>query len=264
MQDAKATSTPMEADYLKHQTEENLLPNNIEYHKAVGGLLYIATTTRPDISAAVGLLCRRTNHPRQCDWNAVKRVHRYLKGTAELRLHICVGRETQLNGYVDADWGSDPEDRKSISGYIFMHGGNTISWGSKKQTSVALSSTEAEYIAASLACQELSWLHQLFVDLGYKVDYPTILREDNQGCIKLATSEKSSARTKHIDVRHHYLRNLQEQNVMRLVYCTSQDMVADALTKPLPRSRFTALTEKMGLINRAPSSGGVRDSTMHR
>ena len=154
MNDAKGASTPMEAGYLKLEGEYDLLPDNELHRQAVGALLYVATTTRPDIAAAIGILCMRVSNPRQRDWNALKRVIRYLKQTISLKLKISADHDLDLVGYVDADWGGDISDRKSTSGFFYLLGQSPISWSSKKQVSVALSSTEAEYVSAGYASQE--------------------------------------------------------------------------------------------------------------
>jgi len=211
-------------------------------------MLYIATTTRPDIAAAIGILCRRVSNSRQRDWNAVKRVMRYLKQTVNLKLKISADTNCELVGYVDADWAGDISDRKSTSGYIYKLGQSPVSWSSKKQAYVTLSSTEAEYVSAAYASQEVIWIRQLLDDLGLPATHPISLYEDNQGCIKLAASEKINARTKHIDVRHHHLPDLVDRDVINFVYCETNNMVADALTKPLPRPKFEELRSAMGLV----------------
>jgi transposase InsO family protein len=249
LSDANGCTTPMNTEYLNITEDEKLLDSNEQYRKAVGALLYVAITTRPDISAAVSILCRKVSSPRQCDWTAVKRVIRYLKQTVNMQLKLCKDDNLKLIGYVDADWAGDKTDRKSTSGYLFQLGKATISWTSKKQESVALSSTEAEYIAAATASQEMIWLRQLLSDLQVPIIGPTVMYEDNQGCIKLACNEKSSARTKHIDVRHHHLRDLQARNIIDLKYCASDQMLADVMTKPLARHKLNSISELMGLCN---------------
>lgn len=244
--DANGCNTPMLTDYLNIE-EENLLPSNEQYRQAVGALLYIATTTRPDITTAVSILSRRVSTPRQCDWTAVKRVIRYLKETINLKLKLEAADDLQLIGYVDADWAGDKSDRKSSSGYLFELGNNTISWLSKKQTTVALSSTEAEYIAAALASQELLWLRQLLIDLDIPCTEATTIFEDNQGCIKLVCVGKMNARNKHIDIRHHHLRDLQTKGIMDLKYCSTDEMLADVMTKPLNRHKLIGINNRIGL-----------------
>lgn len=248
MKDAKGASTPMDTAYPKLEGEYDCLPDNCLYRQAVGAILYIATTTRPDITAAMGILCRRVSNPRQRDWYAVKRIMRYLKHTADLKLKICADNNLELVGFADADWAGDIGDRKSTSGYLYKLGNSPVSWSSKKQSSVALSSTEAEYISAAYASQEAVWLRQLLADFGIPPTTATIMYEDNQGCIKLANNDKMNARTKHIDVRHHHLRDLINCDVINFVYCETNMMIADALTKPLPRPKFEELRFAIGLV----------------
>ncbi|KAM4045391.1 uncharacterized protein ACNLHF_009219 [Anomaloglossus baeobatrachus] len=244
MTEAKGVSTPMESSYLKLE-EDDLLPKNEKYRQAVGALLYISTMTRPDIKTAVGILCRYVEKLRQKDWNAVKRVLRYLKETQGVNLKLFAAGNLKLTGYADADWAGDSHDRKSTSGYVFKLGESSISWSSRKQVSVALSSTEAEYVSAAYASQEIIWLRQLMDDLGKPLTQPTVIYEDNQECIKLACSEKISARTKH--VRYHHLHDLIDHGIIQFVYCETHKMIADSLTKPLPRPRFQGLRTTMGL-----------------
>ena len=210
--------------------------------------MYLATTTRPDIAAAINILCRSVEKPCQRDWKAVKDVMRYLKQSIHLKLKMSADSKPDLIGYVDADWAGDTVDRKSTSGYLFQLGDSPISWSSRKQMSVALSSTEAEYVAAAYASQETVWLRQLLSDLGEPATGATRMYEDNQGCIKLATSERINARTKHIDIRHHHLRDLVENGIIELEYCETDKMIADAMTKPLPAPKFKELRSKMGII----------------
>jgi hypothetical protein len=173
---------------------------------------------------------------------------RYLKQTIDLKLEISANYDVILRGYVDADWAGNADDRKSTSGYLFFLGRNLISWSSKKQNCVALSSTKAEYISAALAGQEIVWLRQLLEDMHELYTQSTTIYEDNQGCIKLANNEKTSSRTKHIDVRYHYLRDLVENNIIAFEYCETMEMVADAMTKPLARLKLEEHRNAMGLI----------------
>ena len=247
LSEAKGASIPMDTAYPKLSGEYDLLPDNDQYREAVGALLYIATTTRPDISAAMSILCRRVSKPRQRDWTAVKQVLRYLKQTIDLKLEISANTNLNLAGYVDADWAGDSSDRKSTSGYLFQLGSNLVLWSSKKQMSVALSSTEAEYVSAAQASQEILWLRQLLIDIGEPATQATVLFEDNQGCIKLANKDKVSTRTKHIDIKYHHLRDLTERDIIQLEYCETNKMLADMLTKPLPKHKLEELRTMIGL-----------------
>lgn len=245
--DAKPAATPMETGFLTASPEDTVeLKNNSLYRKVMGSLLYIATVSRPDIAVAFGFLCRRVEKPSQYDWNAAKRVIRYLMSTSEAKLRLSSAKDDKLIIYVDADWAGDKVDRKSTSGYVFLFGRAVIAWCSRKQTSVAISSTEAEYIAASFASRELLWLRQLFKDMGIPLREPITMYEDNQGCIKLI-SGSGSARSKHIDVCYHQIRDLLEKGLIKVYYCLSEEMLADILTKPLAREEFMELAKLLGM-----------------
>ncbi|GBN19276.1 Copia protein [Araneus ventricosus] len=238
LKEAKPTNIPMDPNYLKQEGEDDILPNNTQYRKAVGALLYIATVSRPDIAVAVNILSRRNEKPRERDWNAVKRIIRYLKTTAELKLIINMDKEPILTAFCDADWANDKSDRKSTSGSVFKLGNCTIQWMSKRQNCVALSSTEAEYVSAANTAQVIVWLINLTKDLDLPQPLPVTIYEDNQSCIKLSQSDKHQSRTKHIDVKFHHIRHLRETGMIELEYCQSKEMTADILTKPLPRPAF--------------------------
>ncbi|GBN12713.1 Retrovirus-related Pol polyprotein from transposon TNT 1-94 [Araneus ventricosus] len=222
LKEAKPTNIPMDPNYLKQEGEDDLLPNNTQYRKAVGALLYIATVSRPDIAVAVNILSRRNEKPRERDWNAVKRIIRYLKTTAELKLIINVDKEPILTAFCDADWANDKSDRKSTSGSVFKLGNCTIQWMSKRQNCVALSSTEAEYVSAANTAQVVVWLINLTKDLDLPQSLPVTIYEDNQSCIKLSQSDKHHSRTKHIDVKFHHIRHLRETGMIELEYCQSK------------------------------------------
>ncbi|XP_043937492.1 secreted RxLR effector protein 161-like [Protopterus annectens] len=160
-------------------------------------------TTHPDIAAAKSIFCSCVSKPCQTDWNSIKKRMRYIKDTKGLSLKLSAVRDLNLKGYVDSDWVGDLNTCKSTSGYLFKLENSSISWSSKKQISMMLSSTEAEYISFPYASYKAIWLRQLHEDLGEPVSQPMVLYEDNQRYIKLATSQKINARTDHIDVRHH-------------------------------------------------------------
>ena len=171
----------------------------------------------------------------------------FLKQIVHLKLAITGSVDSKLIGYIDADWADDTLVRKSTSGYLFKFSGNTISWSSKTQTSVALSSTRAEYVSAALASQEAVWLQQLLEDMGIIKTEPITLFEDNHGCLKLADNEGMSVQTKHIDIKHHHLRDLVQHNVIKLEYCETNRMIADILTKPLPKPKLEELRAMIGI-----------------
>lgn len=245
LSDAKESETPMDVSFLK-ATNEDYLPNNNQYRQAIGSLLYVAVNTRPDISAAVTILAQRVEKPTQRDWLEVKRIIKYLKHTATHQLQLGFINNTDLIGYADADWGEDRESRKSNSGFVFLFGG-PIYWTCRKQSCVALSSTEAEFIALAEASKECIWLRNILIEFGVNVEKPTQIFEDNQSCIKLTESEKFNMRSKHIDIKAHNIQDLIQKEAITLKYIPSDDNIADLLTKPLPKAKFNDLKAKFNL-----------------
>ena len=217
------------------------------YSKLIGSLMYAATGTRPDISFAVSTLARFMSDPHPVHWDAAKRVLRYLKGMKNLCLTF--GRnENGLVGYTDADWASQAH-RHSISGSVFLVSGGAISWSSRKQPIIALSTTEAEYIAASDASRELLWLRALTSELNFSSDSPTTLFCDNQSAIKVAKNGLLHARTKHIDIRYHFIRETILNGHLDIIYCPTSEMIADVFTKALPSSKLNFFAELLGLFS---------------
>ena len=149
-------------------------------------------------------------------------------------------------GFSDADWAGDQDDRRSTTGNMFFLSGGAVSWFSKKQATVALSTAEAEYIALSQGAQEGTWLKRLLTELGMS-DSPTVILEDNQGAIAIAKNPVNHSRTKHIDIRYHYIRECVQNGQIQVQYCPTFDMKADILTKPLTRQRFEYLRREIGL-----------------
>ena len=176
---------------------------NIPYHEAVGSLMYASLGTRPDITYAVQTVSRFTKNPGVAHWDAVKRIFRYLKGTRELWLSYGeIKRE--LTGYADAD-GNMAEDRHAISRYAFLLHGGAVSWTTKRQEIISLSTTESEYIAATYAAKEALWLRSLISQLFDTTLEATMLFSDNQLAIALTKDHQYHTRTKHIDVRFHFI-----------------------------------------------------------
>jgi hypothetical protein len=167
-------------------------------------------------------------------------------------------------GYSDADWAGDIDTRRSTSGYVFLLNGGCISWRSKKQRTVALSSTEAEYMALSEATQEAVWLKAFMRELGEDAgDGALTVYEDNQGAIALAKNPEFHKRTKHIDIRYHFVREKVEDGQVMLQYCPTQDMLADLMTKPISAPQFVALRTKLGVTVAGESSGSVDNIDTH-
>lgn len=160
----------------------------------MGSLLYLSTATRPDITYAVSNVAKFCAKPTKQHWIAVKRILRYLKGTQKYGLLFKTSTEKDCVGFSDADWGGDLDDRKSTSGYVFQIGGTAISWRSKKQACVALSTAEAEYIALA---QESVWLQQLLADIKKEPPKKMVIFEDNQSAISIARNPQFHGRSKH-------------------------------------------------------------------
>jgi len=246
MTEAKPVSTPMDLNVKLVKEDGYSKPvDPVNYQSMVGSLLYAAIGTRPDISYAVGKLSKFCAAPTEAHLTAVKRVLRYLKGTISLVLQYNRG-DDELIGYSDADWGSDGDDRHSTTGNLFLMSGGAVSWLSKRQAVVALSSAEAEYIALSSATQETVWIRRLLGDLTNVLE-PTVLMEDNQGAIAMSRNPVDHARTKHIDIRYHFVREAVQNRIIELIYCPTINMIADVLTKPLAKERFSTLRSGMGV-----------------
>jgi hypothetical protein len=182
-------------------------------------------------------------------WIAVKRIFRYLQGTLQFKLRFGGLSAQDVVGYCDADWADDLEDRRSTTGFVFMMGGGATLWSSKRQpTIVALSMTEAEYMASTQATKEAIWMTKLMKELGYmKEKKVMVIRCDNQGAISLTKNPTQHARTKHIDVQHHFVRERVENGEVTFEYCSTEEMVADVLTKALPKERHYKLISMFGL-----------------
>lgn len=233
LNEAKPSKYPMDPGYGKIKSEKLL--NNDNYQKLLGSLLYISVNSRPDISACVSILAQKVCEPTQEDWNELKRILKYLKGTEDFFLRLSKTKDSinLLEGYADANWAADRESRKSNSGYVFLLNGCAVSWSCKKQACVALSSTEAEFIALSETCKEAIWLRKLLEDMEIIQASPTVIYEDNQSCLSIIKEEKLSNRTKHIDTKRYFVKNNVDKNYVICKYCPTENMVADMMTKPL-------------------------------
>jgi hypothetical protein len=218
----------------------------IPYRSAVGSLIYLVTGTRPDIAVATSNVAKYCENPGPQHWQAVKRIFRYLKGTSDLGL-LFNPKDDTLIGYSDADWAGDIDSRRSTTGYLFTIGGVPVSWKSKKQATVALSTAEAEYMALSAATQEVSWLRKFLANFGFSLSDATVIFEDNQGCIALAKNPIAHERTKHIDIRYHFVREQIEAKTIDVRYISTEDMLADLLTKGMTKDRHLKLCNAISL-----------------
>jgi len=219
------------------------------YRSLIGSLLYCAVATRVDIVETVSRLCRSMANPTEADMKKAIRCLRYLKGTRQLGL--CFSREDGLKVYCDSNWAGAQDKRRSRSGYAFLLNNAAIIFRSIVQKSQALSTAEAEYVALCAASQDVSFLLQMLEELGIHHPDPVVVYEDNQACMTIATSEVSSPKLKHIDLRFHFCRTMIEAKKIRLVHCPTYHQAADILTKPTDVCTFVRhRSTLMGLHDR--------------
>ncbi|XP_057671346.1 uncharacterized protein LOC130903102 [Diorhabda carinulata] len=203
MLESKAVNTPLDNSVNLSNVEGDTWDPKIPYQELIGSLKYLAVMTRPDISHAVSLLSQYNNSYTKLHWQYVKRVLRYLKGTADFSMKFSKNN-SKLTVFTDADWGADKKDRKSFTGYVFKLSGGSVSWKSCKQRTVALSTTEAVYMALSEAAKEAIYLRNLLFEITGEFDCINIFN-DNQSAQKLACNPDFHDRSKHIDIRYHFV-----------------------------------------------------------
>jgi transposase InsO family protein len=263
MADCKPVGTPMlpglklSSDQCPQTAEEKAEMQNIPYINAVGSLLYLALLTRPDIAYAAGVLARFNSNPGMTHWKAVKHLFRYLKGTVDLKL--AYGPDPSMDNdrfitFCDADHGGNKDNGKSTSGYMVKLGSGVVCWSSKLQPVVALSTTEAEYVAGVAAGKEICWLQNLLNELGYTASAPSKLYIDNQSALSVAKNPEHHGRMKHLDLSFYWLRDKVQRNAILPIYLQTEEMPADLLTKALPKPQVLKLRGMMGLVN--GKSGG--------
>lgn len=248
MSDCKGANTPIDTNINFFNTEGSTVCDvNLPYQKLLGCLMYLAVLTRPDIAYAISFLSQFNNCYTEEHWKCAKRVLRYLQNTKAHSLIFSRDSDnSHVEGYVDADWASDKNDRKSYTGYVFKLSGSAVSWKSVKQKSVALSSTEAEYMALSEATKEAIYLRSLLSELIGKLECIVIFN-DNQSAQKLSTNPVFHERSKHIDVRYHFIREAISENLIDIKYMQTDEMIADVLTKGLQNVKHNKFVRNMGL-----------------
>jgi hypothetical protein len=247
MEDCRPMSTPMVTNWKKLSASDSQLVDATGYRQLIGSLMYLVNT-RPDICFAVNTLSQYMVEPRSVHWIGAKHVLRYIAGSVDYGLDYVRGDGVSLVGYTDSDWAGCAIDRKSTSGCCFGLGSGLVSWYSRKQKSVALSSAEAEYMAASQASCEAIWLRKLLVGLFGQELPPTVIHCDNQSCIKLSENPVFHDRSKHIEIRYHFIRDWVQRGAVQLQYIPTDEQVADILTKALPRGKHVYFRDKMGLV----------------
>ncbi|KAH7428366.1 hypothetical protein KP509_10G089200 [Ceratopteris richardii] len=245
MQDCKIAGTPMEVNHKLSSHEGELIEDITSYQSLVGSLNY-ATLTRVDICYNVSVLSQFMHTPRKPHMDAAKRILKYLKGTINEGLYYPYVSVLGLKLFSDADWAGSKEDRRSTSGYLTFADSKLISWSSKKQPTIALSSTEAEYRGLAIATQEAMWMKTLFKDLGLEFGTPTIFG-DNMSSIHLAANPIFHARTKHIEVHYHYVREKVLSKEIQISSVSTHKQCADILTKALDGTKLCKFKAMIGL-----------------
>lgn len=244
LREAKRVSTPFDSNLVLTKSGtvdgQQHVTVDVPYRMAIGSLSYALIGTRPDIAFALSVLSSYANEPKRVHWQALKRVIVYLRDTATLGLTYgpSQGNVCKLVAYSDASYAADVDTRRSTAGYLVLCNNAPVVWRSTKEKQVAVSTTEAEFLAASLACREILWCRQLLWELGRLQREPTLLRVDNQGAIALIANPQTHARTKHIDVRYMFVRAAHAERKIAVRYVATSAQLADALTKGLPRCKF--------------------------
>lgn len=242
---ASPVDTPMERG-LKLSDNSDLLKDPGQYRRLVGRLIYL-TVTRPDIMYSVHILSRFMHQPRNLHMEAALRVVRYLKGAPGQGLFFASKSDLKLRAYCDSDWAGCPMTRRSTTGYCVFLGPSLISWKSKRQKTVSLSSAEAEYRAMAGACCELSWVRYLLRDLGILQQEPAELYCDNRAALHIAANPVFHERTRHIEMDCHYIRDKIQDGSITTKFVRSAHQLADVLTKPLGKEIFIPMVRKLGV-----------------
>ena len=247
MAESKPVSTPFDTGIklvkMSNTSEED---KKLPYRELVGALTYLSTSTRPDIAFAVSCLGQFNNCFGAEHWRAAKRVLRYLKGTSDVGL-VYGSTPDSLRSFVDSDWGSCTEDRRSFTGFLFLLHGSPISWDSRKQRTVALSTTEAEYMALSECAKEAIYLQRFIQELGFNDMSKLTIFCDNRSALRLVENPIFHAKSKHIDIKYHFVRDAFENKSFAIKYIPTEEQIADFMTKALPRAKHAWCSESAGL-----------------
>ncbi|KAH9106465.1 hypothetical protein AeMF1_017920 [Aphanomyces euteiches] len=253
MAQVKSQPTPIGVDHGFYDEGDESEMSQTELREIVGSLLWLAGSTRPDISVAVNMLARHVSNHNVNHERGAKRISRYLAGTMDVGLLLIPNTEKDIKSeiFCDADWAGNKTNRRSTSGCLMTVNGSSVAWYSKQQAVVALSTMEAEYIASSVGVQECLWIDQLMVELKLKNVAPTQLWNDNQSALKTMENDMAKSRAKHIDIRFHFIRDAVKSNKVRTGYCETGKMPADILTKPLSTELHMRLKPLLGMKSKS-------------
>lgn len=249
MTDCNSAQTPMEVRLKLSKRSQAPEVDSTKYRSIVGSLRYLIHT-RPDLAHPVGIVSRFMEAPTSEHLAAVKHILRYVKGTLSFGCSYVKkkdAKDEQLHGYSDSDMAGDVDDRKSTTGVAFFLGPNLVSWLSQKQKVVALSSCEAEYIAAATAACQGVWLGRLLGDLLDQEPEKVLLKIDNKSAISLCKNPVHHDRSKHIDTRYHYIRDCVEEGKVEVDHVCTEDQLADILTKSLGKQKFLEMRKRIGV-----------------
>jgi hypothetical protein len=244
---AKTVTSPMSSSTTLSRFDGEAFDDPSLYRSIVGSLQYLSLT-RPDVSFAVNKVCQFLQRPTIPHWTTVKRILRYLKHTLFHGLYIRRNSAHQLHAFSDADWAGCPDDRRSTGGYCIFLGHNLISWSSRKQATVSRSSTEAEYRSLANTTAELQWIQSLLKELGVFMATPPTLWCDNLGATYLTANPMFHARTKHIEIDFHFVRDKVASKNLVVRFISTKDQKADIFTKPLVSTRYSTLRDNLSIM----------------
>ena len=222
--------------------------------------MYLMVSTRPDIAAAVGILSRFMENPGRIHWEGVKRVLRYVQGTKDFCLRYESQGSLTITGFCDSDWAGCLDTRKSTGGYVFLLGKGAISWSSKRQKSTSLSSCEAEYVTAAHAAMEVSWLRNFLGELHLEPSGPIMVGCDSQSAMNLIDNPVYHERSKHIQLKMHYIREQVSASEVEFSYVATNVQVADCLTKAVPGEKVRFCRGEMGVKELKTFSQNIKQS----
>jgi hypothetical protein len=217
------------------------------YRSVLGTVMWGQLATRPDLAFTVSLLARFQANPGLNHWNALLHVIGYIKNTIDYGLTYSRDHDLSPTAFVDADYGGCKDTRRSTSGYVVMMSGGAVSWSSKRQATVALSTVEAEYVAMSRCAQQMLWMQSWLKEVDMEVTTPGVIKGDNRGAIALTKNTKDHGKVKHIDIRHHFIRELIDGGAITIEQVSSADNLADLFTKPLARDRHHSLLASLNV-----------------
>ena len=255
MENCSSVATPMVSGAILQKAKDQEIPTQelvTAYQSMLGSLMYIMTQSRPDIAFAVSKLSQYVSRPTKTHWEALKQVLRYLSGTKDIGItYGQSGKDSAsiltLTGWTDASYNSDINNSKSTGGWLFLLNGPAVSWSSKKQSTVALSTCEAVYMAQAEAAKEAIWLRDILDELGQLQSQLTTIHANNQGALALATTPDFYKRSRHIHPKWHWIREIIAEGTITLFYVKTADMIADGLTKPLSMTSFSRYLKELGL-----------------